>query len=515
MAKKRGKKKGKKSANRAPSQKELRDVVAAPDKIFRSIWTESVASGLTPDRLASVLLTVDAGGDPREYFLLAEEIEERDWHYRSVLQTRKDEVRGLPHEIMAPHDPTPEDEEIAAACRRYLLTSDLYDLESHLLDGLGKGYGIVEFLWMGGMRWLPKYEYRHPWFFLPDRTDGRTLHLRTTADPDLRMPLPPYKFAIHTPQLKSGLPIRAGLARLGMLAYVLKRYTIADWMQFAELFGIPWVIGKYAAGASAEDLNNLFAAIQGLGGNGKLMIRDTMMLEVLDGVRADGAALFATQAKWVDDQVSELVLGQTASTGGTPGKLGAETEQTNVRTTILIADGRDLARTINRDLIIPWVNLNYGPREMYPEIVISPVEQQDITAIATALGSLLPQGLRVSQKAVLDLLHLPAPMDMDDTLGSPATTSMHRGPTRPYASAGDRAVEEFLDPALSEWEPAIASVLRPIRALVTGADGIEDARLRIESALNGRSLEESDLQFFTDHLARLTFQARGVGDARD
>jgi phage gp29-like protein len=44
---------------------------------------------------------------------------------------------------------------------------------------------------------------------------------------------------MHYPRLKSGLPLRNGLARLVAVMYMLKSFTVRDWWAFAEKFGIP------------------------------------------------------------------------------------------------------------------------------------------------------------------------------------------------------------------------------------------------------------------------------------
>ena len=54
---------------------------------IRTIWYQSVANELTPERLGDILLAVDQNGDIYEYLTLAEEMEERDLHYHSVLST--------------------------------------------------------------------------------------------------------------------------------------------------------------------------------------------------------------------------------------------------------------------------------------------------------------------------------------------------------------------------------------------------------------------------------------------
>jgi len=54
---------------------------------IRQTWAGSAASGLTPVKLASILRACDQG-ELREFLILAEEMEERDPHYFSVLGTR-------------------------------------------------------------------------------------------------------------------------------------------------------------------------------------------------------------------------------------------------------------------------------------------------------------------------------------------------------------------------------------------------------------------------------------------
>src|SRR4051812_38810098 len=52
------------------------------------------AAGLTPGRLAHILRS-SIDSDPENYLALAEDMEERDPHYGSVLFTRKAQVAGL------------------------------------------------------------------------------------------------------------------------------------------------------------------------------------------------------------------------------------------------------------------------------------------------------------------------------------------------------------------------------------------------------------------------------------
>ncbi|WP_406822846.1 phage portal protein family protein, partial [Serratia marcescens] len=60
------------------------------------------------------------------------------------------------------------------------------------------------------------------------------------------------------------------------------------------------------------------------------------------------------------------------------------------------SDARQTAVTANRDLIRPFVDLNYGPQDRYPTMVITVTENEDIKALAEVIAQLVPLGLEVS-----------------------------------------------------------------------------------------------------------------------
>ncbi len=89
---------------RPVSTADLRREFAAPQVAgVRQVWTHSIASGLTPARLAQIMQSA-AQGSHNDYLTLAEEIEERDHHYRSVLGTRKLAISGLDVTVEAASD---------------------------------------------------------------------------------------------------------------------------------------------------------------------------------------------------------------------------------------------------------------------------------------------------------------------------------------------------------------------------------------------------------------------------
>ena len=112
------------------------------------------AQNLSPRRLAALLLAAEQG-DAVAYLELAEEMEEKDLHYRSVLSTRKLQVSGLPVTVEAASDAA-EDVKAADLVRDFLSTGVLANAMQDILDAVGKGFSACEILWdTEGKAWYP------------------------------------------------------------------------------------------------------------------------------------------------------------------------------------------------------------------------------------------------------------------------------------------------------------------------------------------------------------------------
>ena len=79
---------------------------------------------------------------------------------------------------------------------------------------------------------------------------------------------------------------------------------------------------------------------------------------------------------------------------GTPGKLGDSQDQQAVRQDILKADVRQLEQTLNRDLVIPYVDFNFGIQEKYPKLRIKYVEPKNVQLIVDSVTKLVPLGFK-------------------------------------------------------------------------------------------------------------------------
>lgn len=375
----------------------------------RSPSRTSQASSLTPSRLGSLLRRADEG-DTEAYFTLAEEVEERDGHYRSVISTRKLGVAGADAIVEAASDGA-RDQRVADAVRESIVGQPWFEgVCTDALDALGKGVSILEILWQtSASQWAPVgAEWRDPRWFLWDRDAFTQPLLPTEANP-LGEPLAPAKYIVHTPKLKSGIPIRGGLARTAVAGLMLKSYSLRDWSAFIETFGMPLRLGRYDKNATEDEKATLLQAVMNIGADAAAIVPSSMKIDFQDARGTTGAEkLFAAHADWWDRTVSKLVLGQTMTADSGSSRAQAQVHN-EVRLDLRKADGRALAATLNRDLVAPFVALNYGPRVRPPRIRFAIEAPEDLVAYMKAVTSYVDLGGEVEASVVRDKLGLPDP----------------------------------------------------------------------------------------------------------
>lgn len=502
----------------------LQEPIARPTLTgIRTVWGHPpIAPGLTPQRLAQVLLDANEGW-PRDYLTLAEEMEERDWHYAGVLGTRKRAVSGLAPTVEAASD-AGADVKLADAIRELIRQAAFGDMVDDALDAIGKGYSAIEIVWdRSGKTWTPTYHWRDPRFFRFDYVTQSEL-LLLSDDNIMGSALPPFKFIQHRPRLKSGVPVRGGLARLVSAAYMCKSYTLTDWLAFAEVFGMPLRIGRYDAGATPSDINTLITAVANIGTDAAAIIPKSMDIQFAELPKTSdgGAAVYQNLADWLDRQVSKAILGQTMTTDAQSTGLNSNSAQVHneVRTDILAADAKQLANTLNRDLVRPYIDLNFGPQTVYPRIKLAVVEPDDLQTLATALSLLVPVGLEVEQSEVrgkfgfsepppgAKLLRvatapMPPPATPVEKAANRAQPPLHGAPTRD-------GIDRMIDGTLDDWQPLLDPLVDPVRALAARAQDEGEFIAGLADLMR-----TSDPAALVQSLATEAFKARALGDASD
>lgn len=467
---------------------------------IRDRWSSYPSSGLTPERLASIFKEADTGDIYRQAELF-EELEEKDLHLGSVLQTRRLAVSGCNLEVVAASD-SAEDKKIASKVSEAISWIENFDEAlTDLLDAIGKGFAVSEIMWeLSENAWWPReLRWRHQkrFTFYDNETVLEVPRLLTDADPVRGELMPPNKFVYHRVRARAGTASRAGLLRPCAWMYLFKNYGIKDWVVFAEVYGMPLRLGRYEPGASKEDKEALIQAVGSLGSDAAGVISKSTEIEFIESIKNAQGNIFELLVNFCNAEISKAVLGQTATTEGTPGKLGSDQAQSDVRDDLKQADAKALAKTLKMQLIRPFVGFNFGWDKSLPQLLAQYQEPEDLQATATTYNTLVTAGFDgIPKSHIHEKFGIPVPKEGEETLKAPAAgfgAFAQKQGLRPLVGkqgAGD-PLDGWADKAIDAAGETLADWLAPIREVILSGGSLEEIRdglLKVYPDLKAREM---------------------------
>jgi phage gp29-like protein len=177
-------------------------------------------------------------------------------------------------------------------------------------------------------------------------------------------------------------------------------------------------------------------------------------------------------------------------------------EHRQVQEDIERADAKALAATLNRDLIRPWIDLEFGPQKLYPRLVIARPEARDVKALTESIVQGVGLGLRVPKSFMHDLLGIPDAAPGEEVLEAPRSSPGSKvmmpggdgdGDEEPRGTGLNMAAEDprhdaidgLAEAALDEWEPMVAPILAQIQELLARSESLDEARAKLPALADG------------------------------
>lgn len=480
------------------------------------------SNGLTPQRLAEIFREAD-NGDVMRQAELFEEMEEKDPHLHSQLQTRKLAVTGRDFEII-PFSDDPRDKEIAEFVETQIRgIKGFEDVEMDLLDAIGKGFAVAEILWDydDGHVVAREIKAREQKRFFWDSQDD-SLRCRTEEHPE-GICLVPNKFIIHRYKAKSGHTSRAGVLRVVAWMYLFKNYDVKDWVSFAEIYGLPLRLGKYAPGSSQKDQEELMAALVQIGADAAGIIPEGTSIEFVTTDRSASVDLYERLARYCDEQMSKAVLGQTLTSDSGGGSYAQSKTHNEVRHDLTVADCKALASTLRRDLIAPLCLFNFGEDRHIPYVRFACEEEEDLEQAANVLCTLIERaGLRVATSYLYKKFSIPEPEEGEEIAVPRSGAGGQMLPFKaeaPAAESGpgtqrhiDRLAEKAVRRGAKSWRQAFEPVLEVIRK----AGSLEELKELLESESGASELlKRMDTSAVEELLQRVMLLANLEGRVMD
>jgi phage gp29-like protein len=400
----------------------------------RDRWSQYPSKGLTPEKLASILVEADQGDVYRQSELF-EDMEEKDTHLYAEFQKRKNAVLSFDYEIQ-PYSGSAEDKKIAEFLEDVLYNLPKFeDALLDLLDAIPKGFAMIEPIYdsssgkvvLSDLSWI--HQKRAVFY---DRGAAgvwqKTFEMPkiiTEAEQINGEIMPPFKLIYHRYKARSGYDTRAGVMRVCSWMYLFKNYSIKDWVAFAEVFGMPLRLGKYDSSASKEDKDSLIAAIQSLGTDAAGVISKNTEIEFIETMKNTGTQnVFDVLANFCDKQMSKAIVGSTLTTQeGDSGSYALGKVHNEVRQDLTRGDSESLSKTVRFQMFRPLVGWNFGWDKPLPWFKIQYEPSEDLKNLSEVYKNVSALGQPISQEHISERFKIPLPGDGETVVAPPVAAA--------------------------------------------------------------------------------------------
>lgn len=296
----------------------------------------------------------------------------------------------------------------------------------------------------------------------------------------------PYFWNFQTGADNDDEPYGLGLAHWLYWPVLFKRNGIKFWLMFLEKFGMPTAVGKYDADASDAERSKLLAATRAIQTDAGIIMPKGMELDLLEAARS-GTADYKALCDMMDATIQKVVLGQTASTQGTAGKLGNDKLQADVRDDIIKADADLICESFNLGPAT-WLTQWNFPGAAIPRVFRVTEESEDLDKLAERDERLTRIGYRPTLAKVEQVFgegYEPAPG---------VAAQLPGGGAPPVAFAAADETPGYLDTLAETMAEraggAVDAWVERIRAEASQATGYDDLLGRLSALLTELPLDE-------------------------
>lgn len=414
----------------------------------------------------------------------------RDDQVKTCIQQRITAVISRPWEVLPGGDKR-IDKQAAEFLSQQINRLKWDSITEKMLYGVFYGYAVAEVIWGVEDSRISikdiKVRDRRRFGFGPDMR----LKLKTMTKP-FGEDLPDKKFwTFATGADHDDEPYGLGLAHWLYWLVFFKRSGTKFWLVFLEKFGSPTAVGKYPNGTDETEQNKLLAALQAIQTDSAIIFPQGMEAELLEATRG-GTADYNSLHDKMDNAIARVTLGQTASTQGTPGRLGNDELQSDVRLDIVKADADLISMSFN-ETVARWLTEWNYPGAAVPGIWRTIEEPEDLNTKAER------------DKTISEIGYKPTLKYIQNTYGGEWTEKAAQPPPENAAlSAADaefadgehaypdqQAIDDLIAGLPSpELQAQVEEMLKPVIALIEKGESYEDVLGQLAEAYPDMSTDK-------------------------
>lgn len=440
------------------------------DSILRSFWGDyrnpaAILQDIYPTKSASA--ANDFAGkylQDQSLYDLLDEMGDKD---PTILGTEKlvaSQVLGFPVVI----EPEDQDDEQQVEAARYIERSlqqmggpfgFRQMLFNMILLSRRHGFSVTEIEWganADGALMPVRFTNRHPGSF---QFDARgTLWYRSSVGFKWSK-APARRFIQHTNGSTYGNPF--GTSEIYPLRWFwfLKKDTIRALAEGVQYYGLPIMLLQHPESVSKEFIEDLKSKLQNLRVNTAFILPDTIQIKSEQrGMSTNGNTPHQQLIDLFDRYIVRYLTGSTLSTmeNGSTGSLAQSLTHLQVAKDKLDPLARIVEDTINRDLIQPIHELNFGDAFPPPRFVLDTSDSADLSDMRESFRVASELGVESSKRQFRETFGIDAPVDVDDAIEPKPTPSPIGGlpfseatkENSPFAIFVDK---EEIDEAYRNW----------------------------------------------------------------
>ena len=400
---------------------------------------------------------------------------ERDCHAFAVLQKRKLAIIAREWQVLPASD-SALDKKAAELVQKQLSNLRFDQVCQKLLDATLKGYSVGEIIWetdgaeIVARRIKVKPQRR---FVFDEEQEPRLL---TQTNLLTGEPLPPRKFIVHRYGEKDDdNPYGLGLGHKLFWPVFFKRQDITFWLTFVDKFASPTAIGEYPSGTSDPDQKKLLASLSAISSEAGIIVPQGMMVKFLEAARSGSIDTYERLARYMDEQISECVLGETLSTNvGQVGSQAAAKTHNEVRLELAKGDSDLLSDTINETIVRWIVELNL-PNANPPKVWRDFAEGEDLKTRSEVDKNLGEMGFEPDEQYINDTYGGKWTKKLPATNSKPSVTIGQ--PSAQFAEAAPDAVDLLADQTLADADGS--GMVDQVYRLLAEVGSLEEAEAKL------------------------------------
>lgn len=400
-----------------------------------------------------------------------------DSHVGGCVRRRKAAIKGLEWRI-TPTGNEKTDEILASFFDRLPVNQII----NQILDAALFGYQALEVMWASenGLLLPTEIVGKPQEWFVFDEDNRLMLRTKENRNGDI---VPEKKFLLATQQADYMNPYgRADLA-MCFWAATFKKGGFKFWLEFAEKYGSPWLVGKYPRNANVHEIDELLDSMEKMLGTAVAAIPDDSSIDMLEsGSKGGSSQVFDDFLRYCKSEIAVALLGQNQTTEAEANRASA-TAGLEVTRDIRDDDARMVEGVFNQ--LLAWIcELNFHV-DTLPTFEL--YEQESIDKLqAERDGLLAGLGVQFTEQYIMRTYGFE---EGDIVVAAPEKSAVKN--TADFAEAIPKSIVETIGEQLEvEGEPFVEEWLQTIQDKLSQAESLEDFRNQLDSLIPELSFAE-------------------------